>query len=134
MNYPNLIKSKLPNVGTNIFTVMSKLATDNNAIILSQGFPDFACDPEMVALVNKHMMAGHNQYAPMAGLISLREMLSEKTEQLYAAKYDPDSETMLLVQPDKKTSFIDYVNILSATRTLITNAKGDPTRDEPTER
>jgi methionine aminotransferase len=92
MNYPNPIKSKLPNVGTNIFTIMSKLAADNNAINLSQGFPDFACDPEMVALVNKNMMAGNNQYAPMAGLMSLREMLSEKTEFLYSAKYDPDTE------------------------------------------
>ena len=92
MNYPNPIQSKLPNVGTNIFTIMSKLATDNSAINLSQGFPDFGCDPEMVALVNKNMMAGNNQYAPMPGLMSLREMLSEKTEQLYAAKYDPDTE------------------------------------------
>lgn len=92
MNYPNMINSKLPNVGTTIFTVMSKLAADNNAINLSQGFPDFGCDAELVSLVNKHMMAGNNQYAPMAGLMSLREMLSEKTEFLYSAKYDPDTE------------------------------------------
>ncbi|CAN5354702.1 pyridoxal phosphate-dependent aminotransferase [soil metagenome] len=92
MNYPNLINSKLPNVGTTIFTVMSKLAADNNAINLSQGFPDFGCHPDLVALVNKHMTAGNNQYAPMAGLIGLREMLAEKTEALYGAKYNPDSE------------------------------------------
>jgi len=92
MNYPNPINSKLPNVGTTIFTVMSKFAADNNAINLSQGFPDFGCDAELIALVNKHMMAGNNQYAPMAGLMNLREMLSEKTEQLYSAKYDADSE------------------------------------------
>ncbi|MGQ0828840.1 MAG: methionine aminotransferase [Bacteroidota bacterium] len=92
MNYPNLINSKLPNVGTTIFAVMSKLAADNNAINLSQGFPDFACDAELVSLVNKQMMSGNNQYAPMAGLMSLREMLSEKTEHLYSAKYDPDTE------------------------------------------
>ena len=92
MNYPNLIKSKLPNVGTNIFTIMSKLAADHKAINLSQGFPDFACDPELVALINKNMMAGNNQYAPMAGLMSLREILSQKTEELYSAKYDPETE------------------------------------------
>ncbi len=92
MNYPNLINSKLPNVGTTIFTIMSKLAADFNAINLSQGFPDFACNEEMLALVNKYMKAGNNQYAPMAGLIGLREILAEKTEQLYGAKYNPDTE------------------------------------------
>jgi methionine aminotransferase len=92
MNYPNLINSKLPNVGTTIFTVMSKLATDNNAINLSQGFPDFACSEEMISLVNKYMKAGNNQYAPMPGLIGLREILAQKTEELYGAKYDPESE------------------------------------------
>lgn len=92
MNYPNLILSKLPKVGTTIFTVMSKLATEHNAINLSQGFPDFNCDPELISLVNKYMSAGHNQYAPMPGMIGLREILSQKTEGLYNAKYDPDTE------------------------------------------
>lgn len=92
MNYPNLIGSKLPNVGTTIFTVMSKLAADHNAINLSQGFPDFNCDKELIALVNKHMLAGSNQYAPMAGLMSLREAIATKTEELYSAKYDPETE------------------------------------------
>ncbi|MBL0328156.1 MAG: methionine aminotransferase [Bacteroidetes bacterium] len=92
MNYPNLINSKLPNVGTTIFSVMSKLAVDHNAINLSQGFPDFACNEELIALVNKYMKAGHNQYAPMPGLIGLRELLAEKTEALYGTKYDPDTE------------------------------------------
>lgn len=92
MNYPNSINSKLPNVGTTIFTVMSKLATDNNAINLSQGFPDFNCNEELVGLVNKYMLKGYNQYAPMAGLMSLREIIAEKTEDLYSAKYDPETE------------------------------------------
>jgi methionine transaminase len=92
MKYPNLILSKLPNVGTTIFTVMSKLAAEHNAINLSQGFPDFNCDPELIALVNKYMSSGHNQYAPMPGLMALREILSLKTEELYNAKYDPESE------------------------------------------
>jgi methionine aminotransferase len=92
MNYPNLIHSKLPNVGTTIFTVMSKLAADTNAINLSQGFPDFDCDKELVSLVNKYMKTGNNQYAPMAGLMVLREMLAQKTEELYKAKYNPETE------------------------------------------
>ncbi|MBL7884354.1 MAG: methionine aminotransferase [Bacteroidia bacterium] len=92
MNFPSLINSKLPNVGTTIFTVMSKLAADNNAINLSQGFPDFSCNPDLVELVSKYMKAGNNQYAPMAGLIQLREMLAQKTEELYGAKYNPDTE------------------------------------------
>lgn len=92
MNYPNLINSKLPNVGTTIFTVMSKLAADHQAINLSQGFPDFSCNLDLVDLVAKYMKAGNNQYAPMAGLLPLREMLSQKTEALYGAKYDPETE------------------------------------------
>jgi methionine aminotransferase len=71
---------------------MSKLAADTTAINLSQGFPDFSCNEELISLVNKFMKAGNNQYAPMAGLIGLREILSEKTEALYGAKYDPESE------------------------------------------
>lgn len=92
MNFPNLINSKLPNVGTTIFTVMSKLAAENNAINLSQGFPDFSCNPDLIELVSKYMKAGNNQYAPMAGLIQLREMLAQKTEELYGAQYNPDTE------------------------------------------
>jgi len=92
MHYPDLIQSKLPNVGTTIFTVMSKLAAEHNAINLSQGFPDFHADEEMIGLVNKHMQAGNNQYAPMPGLMSLREVLAQKTEELYGAKYDPETE------------------------------------------
>lgn len=92
MNYPNLIGSKLPNTGTTIFATMSKLAAENNAINLSQGFPDFNCDKELIALINKHMLAGSNQYAPMPGLMSLREAISQKTEELYSAKYDPETE------------------------------------------
>lgn len=92
MNYPNIISSKLPNVGTTIFTIMSKLAADNNAINLSQGFPDFNCSEELVGLVNKHMLAGNNQYAPMGGIMSLREIIAEKTEDLYSAVYNPETE------------------------------------------
>ena len=69
-NYPNTIKSKLPQVGTTIFTVMSQLAHKNNAINLSQGFPDFESSPELTELVSEAMKKGLNQYAPMPGVIS----------------------------------------------------------------
>ncbi|NOT13177.1 MAG: methionine aminotransferase [Methylococcaceae bacterium] len=92
MHYPKPITSKLPNVGTTIFTVMSQLATHHNAINLSQGFPDFDCDPALPALVSKFMQSGHNQYAPMAGILGLREILAEKTSALYGADYDAEQE------------------------------------------
>jgi len=86
------LSSKLPNVGITIFTVMSKLAHDTGAINLSQGFPDFDADPELIDLVRKYMELGNNQYAPMQGVPVLRQRISEKTKALYGAAYDPDTE------------------------------------------
>ena len=86
------IQSKLPGVSTTIFTVMSKLATEYNAINLSQGFPDYACDPKLVNLVDKAMRDGFNQYAPMAGSMALKETIAAKVENLYKIKYNPDTE------------------------------------------
>jgi len=83
---------KLPDVGTTIFTVMSALAREHNAINLSQGFPDFACDPLLVELTHQYMQQGYNQYAPMAGLPALRERIAEKCALLYATHLDPDTE------------------------------------------
>jgi methionine aminotransferase len=71
---------------------MSALAAEVGAINLSQGFPDYDCSPELIELVNKAMKDGHNQYAPMAGVMALREQIAYKTEKLYGAKYDPDTE------------------------------------------
>lgn len=71
---------------------MSKLATEHHAINLSQGFPDFSCNPELVLLVEKHMRDGKNQYAPMPGIPGLREIIAEKTATLYQADYDPEHE------------------------------------------
>lgn len=90
--YPNIIKSKLPKVGTTIFTVMSQLANEQNAINLSQGFPDFESSKELSNLVMEAMNKGLNQYAPMPGLISLREQIAIKTENLYGVNYHPESE------------------------------------------
>ncbi|KIA88284.1 aminotransferase [Pedobacter kyungheensis] len=86
------IQSKLPGVSTTIFTVMSKLAAEHNAINLSQGFPDYACDPKLVELVNQAMQDGYNQYAPMPGATFLKETIAAKVENLYKVKYNPDTE------------------------------------------
>jgi methionine aminotransferase len=84
--------SKLPNVGTTIFTVIGQLAEEHQALNLSQGAPNFACDPKLVDNAARAMRAGHNQYAPMSGVLALREALALKTQQLYGATYDPGSE------------------------------------------
>ncbi|TKC10072.1 aminotransferase class I/II-fold pyridoxal phosphate-dependent enzyme [Pedobacter polaris] len=87
-----LINSKLPTVGTTIFTVMSKLAKEHNAINLSQGFPDYPTNPKLIEFVANAMKDGHNQYAPMTGLPVLRELIAEKTTKLYGANYNPETE------------------------------------------
>lgn len=86
------VTSKLPQTGTTIFTLMSALAAETGAINLSQGFPDYEASPELIAMVSKAMQQGFNQYAPMAGLMSLREQISIKTEKLYGAYYNPNTE------------------------------------------
>lgn len=91
-DFKGTVGSKLPRVGTTIFTVMSKMAAEHQAINLSQGFPDFDCPPRLIELVHKAMKAGHNQYAPMPGVMKLREAIAEKTESLYGTKYDPETE------------------------------------------
>ena len=88
--YRHPIASKLPRVGTTIFTVMSRLAQEHNAINLSQGFPDFECAAELRALIPKYFNAGLNQYPPMAGVVALREIIAEKSAALYATDYDPE--------------------------------------------
>ncbi len=86
------IQSKLPHVGTTIFTVMSVLATEHKAINLGQGFPDFPMSEELVALVAEAMQKGFNQYTHMNGYVPLREALAQKVESLYATKINPDTE------------------------------------------
>jgi methionine transaminase len=90
--YQGTLSSKLPNVGMSIFSVMSKLAEEHKAINLSQGFPNFNCSDELLSLVEKYMRKGFNQYAPMPGVLALREAIAEKTENLYKEKYDPETE------------------------------------------
>ena len=85
-------QSKLPGTGTNIFSVMSKLAEEHQAINLSQGFPDYECDPKLIEYVAEAMRQGFNQYAPMTGLPALREVIAEKMNLLYGADYHPETE------------------------------------------
>jgi len=84
--------SRLPNIGTTVFTVMSALATEHLAINLGQGFPDFPCDRKLIESVNDAMLADHNQYPPMIGVPALRQGISQKIENLYGHQYDPDTE------------------------------------------
>lgn len=84
--------SKLPGTSTTIFTVMSQLAAEHQAINLSQGFPDYDIDPKLVDLVAGAMKEGHNQYAPMAGVPALRELIADKVNHLYGSDYNPDTE------------------------------------------
>jgi methionine transaminase len=90
--FNGMIRSKLPNVGTTIFTVMSQLANEYNAINLSQGFPNFECSPVLVGLVNEYMKRGFNQYAPMQGIMPLRETIAAKMQDLYKINYSPEKE------------------------------------------
>jgi methionine aminotransferase len=91
-HFKNHIHSKLPEVPTSIFSVMSALAHQENALNLSQGFPDFKSDSILIELVNKAMENGKNQYAPMQGIFSLRSIISEKTKNLYGTYYNPETE------------------------------------------
>ncbi len=92
MEYQGTIRSKLPTAGTTIFTVMSALANKHNALNLSQGFPNFGCSPALVDLVGQYMRRGYNQYAPMQGILPLREAIAEKMQNLYGASYHPEKE------------------------------------------
>jgi methionine transaminase len=89
------LRSRLPSVGTTIFTVMSKLAADVGAINLSQGFPDFDCDPALIDAVVRHMRAGLNQYAPMPGALALRQAIAAQYARTHGATYDPETEVTI---------------------------------------
>lgn len=89
-------RSKLPDVGTTIFTVIGQLSAEHQALNLSQGAPNFACEPQLVEAVAQAMRAGHNQYAPMSGVAALRTALADKVERLYGARYDADEEITVI--------------------------------------
>jgi methionine aminotransferase len=87
--------SKLPGTSNSIFSVMSQLAAEHNAINLSQGFPDYDCDPALVELVAQAMRNGHNQYAPMPGLASLRNLVADKVNLAHGSAYHPDTDVTI---------------------------------------
>ena len=87
-----VLASRLPQVGTTIFSVMSALATEHGAVNLGQGFPDFDCDPRLQGAVTAAMHAGHNQYPPMPGVPALRDAVAAKMEALHGRRYNPASE------------------------------------------
>jgi len=87
-----MIQSKLSNIGESIFSEMSRLAAEHNAINLSQGYPDFMVSESLVAKVNKFMLSGKNQYAPMPGVVELRKKIAQKVEKLYGKAYDYENE------------------------------------------
>ncbi|MDP3132420.1 MAG: aminotransferase class I/II-fold pyridoxal phosphate-dependent enzyme, partial [Burkholderiaceae bacterium] len=89
------IASRLPHVGTTIFSVMSALAAQHQAVNLGQGFPDFECDPRLIDAVTAAMRSGHNQYPPMPGVPALRQAVAEKIERLYGRQYSADSEVTI---------------------------------------
>ncbi len=86
------VSSRFPGMGTTIFTVMSRLAAECGAINLSQGFPDFQAEPELFDAAHRHMLAGRNQYAPMAGVPELRQAIADKVAVLYGTAFDPETE------------------------------------------
>ena len=111
-NYPHNINSKLPNVKTTIFTTVGRMAQKYNAINLSQGFPNFEPDQRLLDLVCKALNGGHNQYAPMAGLPKLREIIAEKITVLHNRVYNPESEITITVGASQAiftaiTAFVD---------------------------
>lgn len=93
--HPFSVTSKLPEAGTTIFTVMSTLAAEHGALNLSQGFPEFSASQELIELVHRYMQDGYNQYAPMRGVLALRERIAEKVESQHYHKVDPDAEVTI---------------------------------------
>ena len=89
--------SKLPNIKTTIFTTVGNLARKHKAIDLSQGFPNFEADPNLLNLVTEAMQSGHNQYAAMPGYYGLREIIAQKIEKLHSRAYDPSTEITVTV-------------------------------------
>ena len=89
-------RSKLPDVGTTIFTVIGQLAAEHDALNLAQGAPNFACAPALVDAAARAMRNGHNQYAPMTGLRTLRKAIADKIKHLTGTPYDVDDEVTVV--------------------------------------
>ncbi len=105
------IETKLPKVGTTIFTVMSQLAQEHKAVNLGQGFPDFDGPQAMRDALTAAMNAGRNQYAPMTGLPALREQIARKTEALYGRKVNADTEITVTSGATEESWCVNTSNI-----------------------
>ena len=128
--------SKLPNVGTTIFTVMSALATEHNAVNLGQGFPDFECAPELVDAVTQAMKAGHNQYPPMPGVPALREAVARKIEALHGRAYNPGTEITIGIKHVRKADTLNnrvYLCLVRYTLCLLSSNSGKNGSVHPSE-
>ena len=112
-------KSKLPQIGTNIFTVMGALASQHKALNLSQGFPNFKSDQYLIDLVYKAMKDGYNQYAPMAGIIELREQIAIKFDVLYQSTYHPETEITITAGATQAISCIITAFVNSQDEVII---------------
>jgi methionine aminotransferase len=119
------ITSRLPHVGTTIFSVMSALAAQHGAINLGQGFPDFDCDPQLLDAVNQAMRDGLNQYPPMPGVPQLREAVSAKMQSLYGRRYDPAAEITITAGATQA--------IITAVLALVHPGTSGPPRELPPE-
>ncbi|WP_226468452.1 pyridoxal phosphate-dependent aminotransferase [Luteimonas panaciterrae] len=104
-------QTKLPKVGTTIFTVMSQLAAEHGAVNLGQGFPDFSVPQRLVDELDRAMRAGHNQYAPMTGIPSLRQAIAAKTERVYG--YRPDADTEITVTSGATEAIFNAVHAVA---------------------
>lgn len=113
-----MIRSKLPNVGTTIFTTMSQLAVQTGALNLSQGFPDFNGPQALLDAVGRHVAAGHNQYSPMTGLPALRQQVAAKVARLYGAQVDADQEVTITLVPPRRSSVPSRRWSMPVTRSL----------------
>ena len=103
-----MLQSKLPKVGTTIFSVMSQLAAEHGAVNLGQGFPDFPVPDRLVAELGAAMKAGHNQYAPMTGIAALREAIAGKTERVYG--WRPDADREITVTSGASEAILDAIH------------------------
>jgi methionine aminotransferase len=113
------VQSRLPDVGTSIFTVMSKMALDYGAINLSQGFPDFMIDEKIISLVHKYMLAGHNQYAPMPGTPALRKSIADVILKTYGRQVDPEAQITITSGATESTYSVMAALISSGDEVII---------------
>jgi len=118
--------SKLPRVGTTIFTVMSRLAEECGAINLSQGFPDFDPPPRLLELVNEAMRSGRNQYAPMAGAPELLEAIAAKVHTIYDCEVDPASSVTVTSGATEALFAAIHAVVRSPPRGIVKNTPGEP--------